>query len=87
MHARSLSVAAFVAFLAMGPGGAHAQATYKQLPVTNEAYVKPFPPLRIVGNLYYVGTYDPNRFVDPDGYQAKLQFYEKLVRANLGKDQ
>ena len=58
MHARSLSVAAFVAFLAMGPGGAHAQATYKQLPVTNEAYVKPFPPLRIVGNLYYVGTYD-----------------------------
>ena len=31
--------------------------------------------------------YDPNRFVDPDGYQAKLQFYEKLVRANLGKDQ
>lgn len=58
MHARPLSVAAFVAFLAMAPGGAHAQATYKQLPVTNEAYVKPFPPLRIVGNLYYVGTYD-----------------------------
>jgi len=58
MHARPLSVAAFVAFLAMAPGGAHAQATYKQLPVTNEAYVKPFPPLRIVGNLYYVGTFD-----------------------------
>jgi metallo-beta-lactamase class B len=58
MHARFLLVAVFVAFVAMGPSGAYAQANYKQLPVTNEAYVKPFPPLRIVGNLYYVGTYD-----------------------------
>ena len=31
--------------------------------------------------------YDPNRFVDPDGYQAKLQFYEKLIRANIDKAQ
>lgn len=34
------------------------EATFKQLPVSNQAYIKPFPPLRIVGNLYYVGTYD-----------------------------
>jgi metallo-beta-lactamase class B len=27
-------------------------------PVKNQNYVKPFPPVRIVGNLYYVGTYD-----------------------------
>ena len=32
-------------------------------------------------------AYDPNRFVDPDGFQAKLQFYEKLVRANMEKAQ
>jgi len=56
MHARFLSIALLVAFLAPAPG-AHAQAPYKQLPVSNENYVKPFPPLRIVGNLYYVGTY------------------------------
>jgi hypothetical protein len=33
---------------------------------------------------------DPNRFVDPDGYQAKIRFYEKLFRDQLkkeGKDQ
>ena len=42
----------------MASVGVQAQSTYKQLPVNNEAYVKPFAPLRIVGNLYYVGTYD-----------------------------
>lgn len=31
-------------------------------------------------------AYDPNRFVDPDGYGAKIQFYEKLFRAALAKD-
>jgi hypothetical protein len=29
--------------------------------------------------------YDPNRFVDPDGYAAKIRMYEKLVQANLQK--
>jgi len=36
---------------------AAAQETFKQLPA-RDVYVKPFPPLRIIGNLYYVGTYD-----------------------------
>ncbi len=31
-------------------------------------------------------AYDPNRFVDPDGYGAKIQFYERLFRAALDKD-
>jgi metallo-beta-lactamase class B len=30
--------------------------------------------------------YDPNRFVDPEGYQAKVRSYEKLVQENLKKD-
>ena len=32
--------------------------TRQQLPITNEEWTRPFPPLRVVGNLYYVGTYD-----------------------------
>ena len=43
-----------------------ASAAYAQIvvlkspPITkaNEVYVKPFDPLRLVGNVYYVGTYD-----------------------------
>jgi len=31
--------------------------------------------------------YDPERFNDPNGYGAKIQFYEKLVQANLKKSQ
>lgn len=27
-------------------------------PITNQDWIKPYPPFRIVGNLYYVGTYD-----------------------------
>lgn len=37
--------------------GSAAQETFRQLSA-KEAYVKPQSPLRIVGNLYYVGTYD-----------------------------
>jgi hypothetical protein len=31
--------------------------------------------------------YDPKRFVDPDGYQAKIQLYEKRFAAQLNKEQ
>ena len=31
---------------------------FQEPKVTNEAWIKPFPPVRIVGNVYYVGTYD-----------------------------
>jgi metallo-beta-lactamase class B len=55
MRWKSILLAAFVA---AGSLVAHAQSTFKQLPISNPDYVKPFPPVRIVGNLYYVGTYD-----------------------------
>ena len=32
--------------------------TVQEPPVTDSAWVKPYPPFRIAGNLYYVGTYD-----------------------------
>lgn len=38
--------------------GVTTQTTFKEPPVTNEAWTRPFPGFRIVGNVYYVGTYD-----------------------------
>jgi len=58
MRWKTLSIAAFAAFVVMSPLASQAQSTFRQLPISNPDYVKPFPPLRIVGNLYYVGTYD-----------------------------
>lgn len=51
-----VTVSAMIMAGSVVPGSA-AQETFKQLSA-KEAYVKPQPPLRIVGNLYYVGTYD-----------------------------
>src|SRR5215212_5485836 len=58
MRWKFLFLAIFATFVAASPISAGAQATFRQLPVTKQDYVKPFPALRIVGNLYYVGTYD-----------------------------
>jgi hypothetical protein len=30
--------------------------------------------------------YEPNRFVDPGGFQLKIQFYEKLFNAALQRE-
>lgn len=45
-----------VAWIGLTP--AACAQSFRQLPINNANYVKPFDPLRIVGNLYYVGTYD-----------------------------
>ena len=58
MRWKPLFVAAFAALMAASPIALQAQGTFKQLPITNPNWVKPFPPVHIVGNLYYVGTYD-----------------------------
>lgn len=57
MLLKPLCLAAFAALVMTGPAAAQTPS-YRQLPITKGDYVKPFPPLRIVGNLYYVGTYD-----------------------------
>ncbi len=58
MYRHTLVVAGLAAAVfAAVPSVSPAQG-FRQLPITNEAYVKPFEPLRVVGNLYYVGTYD-----------------------------
>jgi metallo-beta-lactamase class B len=58
MNRTSCVAAALTLAMAISPLQLAAQQTYKQLPINVEAYVKPLAPLRIVGNLYYVGTYD-----------------------------
>ena len=57
MSRRSIFYASLVAGLIAFAPNVSAQG-FKQLPIRNPNYVKPFEPLRIVGNLYYVGTYD-----------------------------
>lgn len=48
----------------------HAQGGFERRPITNEAWVQPFPPVRIVGNLYHVGTYDLASYLitTPEGH-------------------
>lgn len=47
-----------------------AQADFERRTITNEAWVTPFEPVRIVGNLYYVGTYDLASYLitTPEGH-------------------
>jgi metallo-beta-lactamase class B len=58
MSYKSLLVALFAGLFTVNAMEAGAQVPYKQLPINNPNYVKPFPPVRIASNLYYVGTYD-----------------------------
>lgn len=56
MTLKPLAATALLFVLAVA--GVATQTAFKEPPVTNEAWTKPFPGLRIVGNVYYVGTYD-----------------------------
>ncbi len=60
MRWKQFILAGFAASVALGPASVLAQAKFTPPRITkeNEIYVRPFPPLHIVGNLYYVGTYD-----------------------------
>jgi len=58
MRCKSLFITAFVAFLVVSSFHAGAQGLFKKEVVARDVFVKPFPPFRIVGDLYYVGTYD-----------------------------
>ena len=55
MKARFLLAAALIAVTAAGAGYAQQRV---HLTVTNKEWEQPFPGFKIVGNLYYVGTYD-----------------------------
>ena len=58
MSPKPLLLAAFAIAVAVGALGVAAQTQIKPPTITNPDHVRPFPPVRIIGNLYYVGTYD-----------------------------
>lgn len=58
MHLKLLLLAAFATALGAGSPGVAAQAQIKPATITNPDRVRAYPPVRIIGNLYYVGTYD-----------------------------
>lgn len=43
--------------------GLMAQVQITPLPVTNDEWEKPFPPVHVIANVYYVGTYDLGCFL------------------------
>ncbi len=80
------------AFAMFGAGVADAQLAIKPPPITkdNEKYVQPFDPLRIVGNVYYVGTYDLAVYliVTPAGnilVNTGVNDSTKAIRENIEK--
>jgi metallo-beta-lactamase class B len=90
MRWKSFVLAALALFIGVVSAGLVAQQTWKPLPVTKQDYVKPFPPLRIVGNLYYVGTYDLGCYliVTPEGnilINTGINDSTKPIRANIEK--
>jgi len=41
----------------------NSQDNFTHLPITNEGWLKPFTPLRIINNLYFVGSYELGQFL------------------------
>ena len=56
MPLNTFAAASLLCVLAVA--GVATQTAFKEPPVTNEAWTRPFPGFRVVGNVYYVGTYD-----------------------------
>ena len=92
MRRKFTAVMPIVALLALVAGVAHAQPKFTPPKITaeNEIYVRAFPPLHIVGNLYYVGTYDLAVYliVTPDGnmlINTGVNDSVAPIRANIEK--
>jgi metallo-beta-lactamase class B len=41
----------------------YSQTNYNRLSITNDGWLKPFPPIRIINNLYFVGTFELGSFL------------------------
>jgi metallo-beta-lactamase class B len=66
----------------------YAQTQFERRPITNEAWLEPFPPVRIIGNLYHVGTSDLASYLitTPEGHiLVNTGAYDsaELIRENI----
>src|SRR5689334_18829505 len=73
----------------MALSAAAAQPTFKQL-AAQEIYTRPYEPFRVVGNLYYVGTYDLAVYLitTPQGHMlinTGVNDSAPYIRANIEK--
>ncbi len=89
MRFKTLAIAALAAFIAVSPDRPEAQTVTVQLK-PQEHYVRPFPPFRIVGNLYYVGTYDLAVYLitTPQGHMlvnTGINDSAPMIKANVEK--
>ena len=80
--AMALTGAAVLAEAAQGP------IRLTPLTVTNDEWERPFAPLKIAGNLYYVGTYDLGAFLitTPEGHiliNSGVASSVPMIRANV----
>ena len=90
MRLKSLVLAAGVAFSAALPLSAMSQPAVTVQLKPQDQYVRPFPPFHIVGNLYYVGTYDLAVYLitTPQGHlliNTGVNDSASVIKANVEK--
>lgn len=90
MRLKSLVLAAGVALSAALPLPAMSQPTVTVQLKPQDQYVRPFPPFRVVGNLYYVGTYDLAVYLitTPQGHMlinTGVNDSASVIKANVEK--
>jgi len=83
-----LRLIAAIGFVACAGIEVTAQVTIVQRPITNQDWVRPIPPVRIVGNLYYVGTHNLASYLitTSDGHilvNTGVDSSVPMIRANI----
>ena len=89
MKSKLLFTVAF-ALLAASTIGQAAELQYKPPPITNKEWETPFPGFKIVGNMYYVGTYDLGCYLIDTGavlilINSGADGSYPLIKANIEK--
>src|SRR5438477_9941217 len=89
MKSKLLFTAAFAVLAASGIAQA-AELQYKPPPITNKEWETPFPGFKIVGNMYYVGTYDLGCYLIDTGaglilISSRDDVSYPLIKANIEK--
>jgi metallo-beta-lactamase class B len=79
---------AVVVLLPMTSHIAGAQGSYARRDISNDNWTRPFPALRVAGNLYYVGTYDLASYLittDAGHFLVNTGAYDSidLIRENV----